>query len=182
MAAEPLPTPDDIKNAPSVIKIPNTLIMDKDGTMAREWIYFFNDIGRAVDQQITANLPELTQQLLDSVAEIIRLDEDADSTNIELAYAINDIADNKAAIITANQSISTNTADIATANIEISNQDGLIDGLTTRLNTKDTEVSTLQSTTATHTSDIATNASNIQAHSTTLADLEARVAALEAAP
>lgn len=113
MATEPLPKPDDIKNAPNIIKIPNTLIMEKDGTMAREWIYFFNDIGRAVDQQITANLPELTQKLLDSVANIIRLDEDTASTNLELAYAINDIATNRA-------DIAANKADIATANGKIS--------------------------------------------------------------
>lgn len=140
MATAPLPTPEAIKDAPNIIKIPNTLIMDKDGNMAREWIYFFNDIGRAVDQQITANLPELTQKLLDSVADIIRLDEDTASTNLELAYAINDIATNRTDIATANGKISTNI------------------------------------------SNIAANTGNIQAHSTTLADLEARVAALEAAP
>lgn len=196
MATAPLPTPSDIKNAPTVIKIPNTLIMDKDGNMAREWIYFFNDIGRAVDQQITANLPELTQKLIDTVAETLQLGSDADAIRADIIIIKGDVTDNKTAIATnttnitantsglatANGKISTNTSNIATANTEISNQAGLISGLTTRLDTKDTEVSALQSATATHTSDIAANTSNIQAHSTTLTDLEARVAALEAAP
>lgn len=147
MATEPLPTPEAIKDAPNIIKIPNTLIMEKDGSISREWIYFFNGISRAVDQQITANLPELTQKLLDSVADIIRLDEDTASTNLELAYAINDIATNRT-------NIATNKADIATANGKIS----------------------------TNTINIGTNTSNIQAQAATIADLVARVTALEAAP
>lgn len=175
MATAPLPTPSDIMNAPTVIKIPNTLIMEKDGSMAREWIYFFNDIGRAVDQQITANLPELTQQLIDNVEETLQLGSDADDIRTDIIGIKSDIATN-----TTN--ISTNTSGLATANTAITNQAGLISGLTTRLDTKDTEVSALQSTIATHTSDIAANTSNIQTHSTTLADLESRVAALESAP
>lgn len=147
MATAPLPTPEAIKDAPNIIKIPNTLIMDKDGNMAREWIYFFNDIGRAVDQQITANLPELTQKLIDTVAETLQLGSDADVMRADIITIKGDVADNKAAI-------ATNTSGLATANGKIS----------------------------TNIANIAANTGNIQAHSTTLADLEARVAALEAAP
>lgn len=189
MATAPLPTPEAIKDAPTVIKIPNTLIMDKDGSMAREWIYFFNDISRAVDQQITANLPELTQKLLDSVADIIRLDEDTASTNLELAYAMNDIAINRSDIATntlglstANGKISANATGLATANTAITNQSGLISGLTTRLDSKDTEVSTLQSTTATNTDAISSLQLQLQTQADAMTALEARVAALEAAP
>ena len=48
------------------VKIPNTPIMDERGYMAREWIYFFNDIGKAVDESIRANLSEMTKTLLES--------------------------------------------------------------------------------------------------------------------
>lgn len=147
MATAPLPTPEAIKDAPNIIKIPNTLIMDKDGSISREWIYFFNDIGRAVDQQITANLPELTQKLIDTVAETLQLGSDADVMRADIINIKGDVADNKAAIATNTTNIATNTSGLATASGEIS-----------------------------------TNTSNIQAHSTTLADLEARVTALEAAP
>lgn len=48
------------------VKIPSTPIMDERGYMAREWIYFFNDIGKAVDESIQANLSEMTKALLES--------------------------------------------------------------------------------------------------------------------
>ena len=48
------------------VKIPNTPIIDERGNMAREWVYFFNDIGRAVDESIQANLSEMTKTLLES--------------------------------------------------------------------------------------------------------------------
>lgn len=48
------------------VKIPSTPIMDERGYMAREWIYFFNDIGKAVDESIQANLSEMTKTLLES--------------------------------------------------------------------------------------------------------------------
>jgi len=48
------------------VKIPSTPIMDERGYMAREWIYFFNDIGKAVDESIRANLSEMTKTLLES--------------------------------------------------------------------------------------------------------------------
>lgn len=154
MATAPLPTPEAIKDAPTIIKIPNTLIMEKDGNMAREWIYFFNDIGRAVDQQITANLPELTQKLIDTVAETLQLGSDADVMRADIITIKGDVAENKTAIATNTTSIATNTSGLATANGKIS----------------------------TNIANIAANTGNIQTHSTTLADLEARVAALEAAP
>ena len=112
MATAPLPTPSDIMNAPTVIKIPNTLIMDKDGSMAREWIYFFNDIGRAVDQQITANLPELTQQLLDNVAETLQLGSDANAIRADIVIM-------KGNITTNTTNISTNTSGLSAANSNI---------------------------------------------------------------
>lgn len=127
MALEPV-TPTEIKNAPNLIKIPDTLIVGKDGAMAREWIYFFNNIGRAIDQQLTANLPELSQRLIESAQDILRLDGDAESTNLELAYAINDIANNTASI--ANQAIS-----IANINTAVNTQQGFIDALVTAVST-----------------------------------------------
>ena len=48
------------------VKIPNTPIIDERSNMAREWVYFFNDIGRAVDESIQANLSEMTKTLLES--------------------------------------------------------------------------------------------------------------------
>ncbi len=48
------------------VKIPSTPIMDERGYMAREWIYFFNDIGKAVDESVQANLSEMTKTLLES--------------------------------------------------------------------------------------------------------------------
>lgn len=113
MATAPLPTPEAIKDAPNIIKIPNTLIMDKDGSISREWIYFFNDIGRAVDQQITANLPELTQRLIDTVAETLQLGSDADVMRADIINIKSDVAENKTAI-------ATNTSGLATANGKIS--------------------------------------------------------------
>ena len=112
MATAPLPTPSDIMNAPTVIKIPNTLIMEKDGSMAREWIYFFNDIGRAVDQQITANLPELTQQLLDNVAETLQLGSDANAIRADIVIMKGNITTNTSGLSAANSNITTNTSSI----------------------------------------------------------------------
>lgn len=48
------------------VKIPNTPIIDERSNMAREWVYFFNDIGRAVDESIQAQLGEMTKTLLES--------------------------------------------------------------------------------------------------------------------
>ena len=53
-------------NTNQFVKIPNTPIIDPSGNMAREWIYFFNDIGKAVDESIQANLSEMTKTLLES--------------------------------------------------------------------------------------------------------------------
>lgn len=153
MALAPV-TPIEIKNAPNLIKIPDTLIVDKDGSMAREWIYFFNNIGRAIDQQLTANLPELSQRLIESAQDILRLDGDATTTNLELAYAINDIA--------------TNTANIATNVTTINNQAISISNLNTALNTETGKVAALQ---------ILVSDQAIE-----IAGLESRITALETAP
>lgn len=188
MATAPI-TPEDIKNAPEIIKIPNTLIMDKDGTMAREWVYFFNDISRAVDQQITANLPELTQKLLDSVAEIIRLDNDAELTNVELAYAINDIANNRVDIDGNTNTIAANRADIDGNIAILTGQAISISNLNTALNAETSKVAALQTKTSNQAIEILSLDSRLQSAENTatnqadaIAALINRVVALETAP
>lgn len=143
MATAPLPTPDDIKNAPTVIKIPNTLIMDKDGSMAREWLYFFNDIGQAIDQQITANLPELTQKLLDTVADTLQLGSDADAIRADIATVQGTVADNSTAISNNASTISGLGTDIISLQSADTDQNLLIDALTIRVNDADALIATL---------------------------------------
>lgn len=182
-------TPDQIKNAPVVIKIPNTLIMDKDGTMAKEWIYFFNDIGRAVDQQITANLPELTQQLIDNVVRTLELGDDAENIRAELISINARVIITEDDLVIVKDDVAANKSGLASANSTIAGHTTSISSLTGRMNTKDSQVTALQSTTATHTTNIAANTGSIstlqtqvQAQADAMTALEARVAALEAAP
>lgn len=51
----------------NAVKIPSTPIIDtRTNTLAREWLYFFNEIGNVVDQAIAANLTEMTISILES--------------------------------------------------------------------------------------------------------------------
>lgn len=51
----------------NAVKIPSTPIIDTvTGTLAREWLYFFNELGTVVDQAIAANLTEMTKSILES--------------------------------------------------------------------------------------------------------------------
>lgn len=138
MATAPLPTPDDIKNAPTVIKIPNTLIMDKDGSMAREWLYFFNDIGQAIDQQITANLPELTQKLLDTVADTLQLGSDANAIRADIADIQGAVADNSADILSLQSANTDQNTLIAALTTRLDDADALIIALDTRITALET--------------------------------------------
>ena len=138
MATAPLPTPDDIKNAPTVIKIPNTLIMDKDGSMAREWLYFFNDIGQAIDQQITANLPELTQKLLDTVADTLQLGSDADAIRADIATVQGTVVDNSADILSLQSANTAQNLLITALTTRLDDADALIIALDTRITALET--------------------------------------------
>lgn len=56
-----------VKEPINAVKIPSTPIIDTvTGTLAREWLYFFNEIGNVVDQAIAANLTEMTKSILES--------------------------------------------------------------------------------------------------------------------
>lgn len=55
-----------VDNTNQYVKIPVTPIIDNYGNIAREWIYFFNEIGKVIDQTINANLSEMTKTLLES--------------------------------------------------------------------------------------------------------------------
>lgn len=182
MATVPLPTPEAIKEAPTIIKIPNTLIMDKSGNMAREWIYFFNDIGRAVDQQITANLPELTQKLLDNVADIIRLDDDAESTNLELAYAINDIATNAQNIANNSVTLTGQATSITNLNTALNNQSIQVTALLATTSNQSIEISAIQGKLLSAENTITSQADEITTLTDALAELDNRVVTLENAP
>lgn len=53
---------NDVKHLP----IPQTPIVDSTGQLSREWLYFFNDVGKVVNEAINANLSQMNKDLLES--------------------------------------------------------------------------------------------------------------------
>lgn len=53
---------NDVKHLP----IPQTPIVDNTGQLSREWLYFFNDVGKVVNEAINANLSQMNKDLLES--------------------------------------------------------------------------------------------------------------------
>lgn len=180
---------DDFSNIPSVIKVPSTPIMNNDGYIAREWVYFFNDIGNAVDEQIKANLPELVRQLLENVSKVLELGDDAEEMQANIIRIDAKTLTNAQDITNANSRISTNSSGIAAAGNTIANHTTALSGLAGRLNDKDLEVTDIQAQLASITNSLSTQEgalvdidTQLQEQDDALLDFETRIAALEARP
>lgn len=141
----------DVNKPSKFIKIPNTAFLDSHGNMSTPWLYFFNTVGDAIDSQVAANLPELIEQVTDTVNQTLLLKKATE--------------DNELATSIANESIAANIEAIRVANSNLARLDG-------RLTTMGEQVGKNATTLATH-------GSRIESQGKAITELQNAVGALD---
>ncbi len=75
----------DVKTPLNVIKIPHTPLFDpRTLQVSREWLYFFDNVGKVVDETIQANLSDMTKKILDGAGNIASLQGDTQAIQDEI--------------------------------------------------------------------------------------------------
>lgn len=180
--------PDNIKDPAKFIKVPNTAILDNRGFLAQAWVYFFNSVGEAIDAQVAANLPELTQQLLDTVEKTILLKQATEDNELATSIANESIVANIEAIRVNADAIEANQADIAdldsrvTTNTgKIATNEGAIAGHKTAISSLQTQVGELQAQLAALHTELEGLRGTAQTNTDNITALDTRVTTLEQA-
>ncbi len=136
-------------NLSNAVKVPHTPLIDRASLhVSREWLYFFDNVGKVVDETIQANLSEMTKKILDGAGNIASLQGDTQAIQDEIADIKRKNATRKAvvdnAFMAVNNRMDLLSARVASNESAISNLQNTLSSVQSSLQDLQTQVGDLQ--------------------------------------